>query len=126
MSREKETPSRDNLLLSVGVAGMASLAVLAIVGKKSYQRKVAQLTKEMEKEAFKHVLEGEKIPTPPRVWAVLTPQETVQVFAIPMIIVLSGTTVVGAGLKSWYGIRDVQHGLDTLKWITKTGPPPNT
>lgn len=111
--------NRDDLVGAVGIAGLASLAVLAVVGRKSYQRKVVQLTKELAKE-------GKTIDpsSPPRVWAVLTPQEALKVFFIPFAVVATGSTVAGYGLKRFYGIRDMQHGIDTLKWIARVGPPP--
>lgn len=111
--------TRDDLVSAVGIAGLASLTMLAVVGRKSYQRKVVQLTKELAKE-------GKTIDpsSPPKVWAVLTPEETFKVFLIPLAVVATGTAVTGFGLKRFYRIRDMQHGIDTLKWIARVGPPP--
>ena len=107
------------MMTSVGVAGVTSLVILGIVGRKSYQRKVVQLTRELEKEG-----KGAKY-GPPKVRAVLTPVETIKVFLVPMVYVLCGTTIVGGGVKKLCGIRDFEHGISTLKWVTKTGPPPS-
>jgi hypothetical protein len=104
----------------VGMAGLVSLAVLGMVGRRSYQRKIVQLTKEMEKEAS-----GRAIDQPPRVWAVLTPMETIKVFLVPMGFVGAGCGIIGYGLKQWYGVRDIPHGFELLRWITRTGPPPS-
>ena len=108
---------KDGLLGGVGLAGLASLAVLTIVGRKSYQRKIVQLSKEMEKE-------GNSVRMPSKVWAVLTPGETIKVFLVPMAYVVGGSMLVGTACKHWYGLRDWSHGIQTLKWITRTGPPP--
>jgi hypothetical protein len=105
------------MMMSVGVAGTVSIIVLGLVGRKSYRRKVVQLTRELERE-------GKPLTAPSKVWSVLTPQETIKVFTIPMAFVLGGTALSGYGLKRWCGIRDFQHGLETLRWVTKTGPPP--
>ena len=110
---------QEGLVTAVGVSAAVSLAVLAVVGRKSYQRKIVQLTKELEKEGKKF-----DVNAPPRVWAVLTPQETVKVFMIPLAFVLAGTTAAGLGMKRWWGVEDWQHGVDTLRWIAKVGPPP--
>ena len=110
----------ESLVTAVGVSAIVSLAVLGVVGRKSYQRKIVQLTKELEKEGKKF-----DVHAPPKVWAVLTPQETVKVFAVPLAFVLTGTAAAGYGMKRWWGIRDWQHGVDTLKWIAKVGPPPS-
>jgi hypothetical protein len=115
---------RENELLGVvGVVGVVSLAVLGVVGRRSYNRKIVQLTKELEKEGKKYEISSSG--KPPKVWAVLSPQETVKVFTVPLFFVLSGASAVGFGLKSWYGIRDFQHGLETIKWIARVGPPPS-
>jgi len=105
-------------LKAVGVAGVASLIVLAVVGRKSYQRKIVQLTKELEKQG--------KGPSslPPKIWAVLTPGETIKVFIFPLAIVGSGTIATGYGLKRAYGIRDMDHGMQMIRWIARTGPKP--
>jgi hypothetical protein len=102
----------------VTVAGCVSLAVLAFVGRRSYKRKVVQLTKELEKEGKKG--------TPDKVWAVLTPQETIKVFLVPLTYILSGTALTAFFLKRCYGIHNLQQGIDTLKWIARTGPPPTS
>ena len=107
------------LVGAVGVAGAVSLAVLGIVGRKSYKRKIVQLSRELEKQGPRSVSAP-----PPKVWAVLTPQETIKVFTIPLVFVLSGTATVGYVLKHWCGIRDIQHGLQTFRWIARVGPPP--
>lgn len=112
--------TQGSLITAVGVSAAVSLAVLAVVGRKSYHRKIVQLTKELEKEGKKF-----DVHAPPKVWAVLTPQETVKVFAIPLAFVLTGTGFAGFAMKRWWGIQDWQHGVDTLKWIAKTGPPPS-
>jgi hypothetical protein len=111
--------TKDDLFSAVGIAGLASLTVLAVVGRRTYQRKVVQLTKELAKE-------GKTIDpsSPPKVWAVLTPEETLKVFFVPLAVVATGSAVTGFGLKQFYGIRDLQHGIDTLKWIARVGPPP--
>lgn len=111
--------SKDDLVSAVGIAGVASVTVLAVVGRKSYQRKMVQLTKELAKE-------GKTIDpsSPPKVWAVLTPVETLKVFFIPLAVVVTGSALTGFGLKRFFGIRDMQHGIDTLKWIARAGPPP--
>ena len=116
MNTEQNGARRSSLLASVGVAGLASFAVLVIVGRRSFQRKVVQLTKELEAEGMREA--------PSKVWAVLTPKETIKVFAIPMAYVLTVTALVGTGLQRWYGIKDFPHAIETLKWVTKTGPPP--
>ena len=105
---------------AVGVAGLASLVVLSVVGRKSYQRKIVQLTKELEKQG------KDATSLPPKVWAVLTPGETMKVFLVPLTVVMTGCTITGYGLKQWYGIRDVNHGLEMLRWITRTGPRPSS
>lgn len=119
---ESRESTRSDLLWSVGIAGAVSLAVLGIVGRKSYQRKVVQLNKEMEKMGIKPLTAG----PPPNVWAVLTPQETIRVFAVPLMFVLSGSAMVGVSLKKWYGINDMRHAMETLRWVTRTGPPPHS
>lgn len=110
-----------NEFSAVGVAGSASLAVLALVGRQSYRRKVVQLSKDLEKNSM-GPLNGR---TPTKVWAVLTPQETIKVFLLPLAVVISGTTLLGTGFKQLYGIRDLREGLDTLRWVARTGPPPS-
>ena len=108
----------------VGIAGVASLAVLGVVGRRSYHRKVSQLTKELEKEAM-----GRNVKTTgpaPKVWAVLTPGETVKVFMVPMAVVFTGCGAVGYGVKRWYGVRDWDHAFATLRWVARTGPPPQS
>ena len=105
---------------AVGVAGLASLVVLSVVGRKSYQRKIVQLTKELEKQG------KDASSLPPKVWAVLTPGETMKVFLVPLAVVVTGSTILGYGIKQWVGIRDVNHGLEMLKWITRTGPRPSS
>ena len=106
-------------LKAVGVAGVASLIVLAVVGRKSYQRKIVQLTKELEKQGM------DSSSLPPKVWAVLTPGETMKVFLFPLAIVGSGTVAAVYGVKRFYGIRDMEHGMEMIRWITRTGPKPS-
>ena len=110
-----------NEFSAVGAAGFASLAVLALVGRQSYRRKIGQLSKELEKKSTG--LQNGRTPT--KVWAVLTPQETIKVFLLHLAFVITGTSLLGAGLKQWYGIRDLREGLDTLRWVARTGPPPS-
>ena len=86
--------TQGSLITAVGVSAAVSLAVLAVVGRKSYHRKIVQLTKELEKEGKKF-----DVHAPPKVWAVLTPQETVKVFAIPLAFVLTGTGFAGFAMK---------------------------
>lgn len=104
---------------AVAFAGCASLAVLAVVGRQSYKRKVVQLSKQLEFASCdtKHA--------PAKVWAVLTPVETVKVFFVPLFFVFTGTGLAAYGLKRLYGFRDIQQGIDTLRWVTRTGPPPS-
>ena len=105
---------------AVGIAGIASLVVLSVVGRKSYQRKIVQWTKELETQGL-----DPKIHLPPKVWTVLTPGETLKVFLVPLAVVLTGSLGAGYGLKQWYGIRDVTHGYEMLRWVTRTGPRPS-
>ena len=100
-----------HLVQSVGFAGVGILSVLILVGRKSYHKKVAQLTKKT----------GD---VPGRVWSVLTPAETIKVFAVPFVYVSVGCALLGTGLKQWMGIKDWKHGVETLRWITHTGPAP--
>ena len=111
---------RNELVGAVGVAGAISLAVLGIVGRRSYKRKIVQLTKELAKEG-----KSFDANSPPKVWAVLSPQETMKVFMFPLFVVMSGTSLVGYSVKKVWGIRDMQHGMDTLRWIARVGPPPS-
>jgi hypothetical protein len=111
---------QSDLLNSVGFVAAGSLAVLGIVGRRSYKRKVVQIAREMEKEA------STVVNPPPRVWAVLTPGETVKVFALPLGVVMAGTAATGYGLKRWYGFRDARDALDHIRWISRTGPTPNS
>jgi hypothetical protein len=111
--------SQENLVGALAVAGALSLGVLGIVGRRSYRRKIVQLTKELEKEGkvFDPL-------SPPKVWAVLSPSETIKVFAMPLTIVLTGTTVTWFAIKKMYRINDIQHGMDTVRWLARVGPPP--
>ena len=117
----KTTSSMEDEFKAVGIAGLASLVVLSVVGRRSYQRKILQLTKDLEKQGIAKTSSS----PPPKVWAVLTPTETLKVFIVPLCVVMSGTCILGLGVKKWYGIRDLQHGLETIRWVTKTGPRPS-
>ena len=119
---EPRASTRSDLVRAVEIAGAVSLAVLGIVGRRSYQRKVVQLNQEIEKMGIKSSTAG----PPLKVWAVLTPQETIRVFTVPLMFVLSGSALVGVSLKKWYGINDMRHAMETLRWVTRTGPPPHS
>lgn len=115
MDQDRTQEGRNRLLWSVAGAALMSLSVLGIVGRKSYKRKVVQLAKEA-------LITGQ--PAPVGAWAVLTPAETARVFLVPLGWVLGGSILVGAGAKKWIGIKDWDHGIQTIKWVTKRGPPP--
>ena len=106
---------------AVAFAGALSLGVLGIVGRRSYKRKIVQLTKELEKEG-----KSFDVHAPPKVWAVLSPQETIKVFTFPLAVVLTGVATTGYLVKRSYGIRDMDHAIETIRWIARTGPPPSS
>jgi hypothetical protein len=120
MSESSVTSSKPiPLFTTLGAVSALSLTVLAVVGRQSYKRKVVQLTKQIAEETA----QMRKSEGPPRVWAVLSPSETLKVFFVPMVWVLAGTGTVGIGLKKWYGVRDWDHAVRTMKWVAGTGPP---
>ncbi len=119
-----ESSKRSSVLSTLGTLSAVSLAVIALVGRRSYKRKITYLAKQMAEET-----KSDALPRlnrqPHRVWAVLTPGETLKVFFVPMAFVVSGVVSVGVLMKKWYGIRDGHHAIATMKWIAGTGPPPS-
>lgn len=111
--------SQSDLVGAVAVAGALSLGVLGVVGRRSYKRKIVQLTTELEKEG-----KTIDVSAPPKVWAVLSPQETIKVFTFPLAVVLTGVASAGYVIKGSYGIENMDHAIETIRWIARTGPPP--
>ena len=111
--------SQNDLVGAVALAGAISLGVLGVVGRRSYRRKIVQLTKELEKEGKTF-----DVSAPPKVWAVLSPQETIKVFTFPLAVVLTGVCTTGYLVKRSYGIQSVDHAIETIRWVARMGPPP--
>lgn len=125
MTSESSVPSQKSMFTTLGALSIVSFGVIGLVGRSSYKRKVAYLAKQMAEEAKSNVSVNSASSNPPRVWTVLTPSETLKVFFIPMAFVLGGTYSVGVFVKRWFGIRDWDHGIATMKWVARTGPAPS-
>lgn len=118
-------PIKAPLFRTLGALSVISLAVIGVVGRRSYKRKVSFLAKQMAEEPGIGNVPQRTLGQPPKVWAVLTPSETLKVFFVPMAFVVGGTYTTGVCVKKWYGIRDWHHAVATMKWVARTGPPPS-